>query len=129
MKSKELVTILTIAGSVTLFGSWLNENYVEKNLIDRVNLIESFTRKIGATRIENSIVENRLWNIRNLYMQDTTNGELKKMLYKNIIEFQTANLKSYEIANEAYGVLYPLDSAGINERSKNLEELRLGYIN
>jgi hypothetical protein len=82
MTSKELVTILTIAGSVTLFGSWLNENLVEKDLNDRLNLIESYCRKIAASQVENAIMEIRLWNVRNLFMQDTTNSQLKKSSLK-----------------------------------------------
>ncbi len=127
MKSKQWMTLLTIAGSVMLFSSWLNENFVERNLNGKLILIENYSRKITASKIENAILETKLWNIRNLFIQDTTNMELKKALYENIRQYQSANLKSSEIVNDAYGDLYPFNTTEINQNARNLGKLKLSY--
>jgi hypothetical protein len=127
MASKDWVTFLTVSGSIILFASWLNENTVEKNLNERLRVIQSYSQKIAESRIENAILETRLWNIRSLFINDTANKDLKVSFYNNIIKYQSANLKIDEIANDGYQILYPDDTSEINKTTKNLEDRTFYY--
>ncbi|MEO6136411.1 MAG: hypothetical protein ABIP35_14730 [Ginsengibacter sp.] len=127
MTSKHWVTILTVAGSITLFSSWLNENLIEKGVNDRLILFENYSRKITESKIENAILETKLWNVRNLFAQDTTNKQLKEILYNKMLAYQTANLKSSEIASEASEELFPYDTTFAKENTENIAELKLLY--
>src|SRR5690348_3071269 len=113
MVSKNWITILTISGSIILFGAWLNENYVEKKINERLNIIKDYSDRLGFAKIDNAILETRLWNIRNLFIQDTLNKDLKKTLYQNILEYQLANVQISQIANEGYEALNPTDTITI----------------
>lgn len=127
MVSKNWVTILTISGSIILFGAWLNENYVEKKQNEKLDIIKDYSSKLAFAKIDNIILETRLWNIRNLFVQDTLNNDLKKTLYDNILEYQLANIQISQIANEGYETLNPSDTTTVNQFSSDLDALRISF--
>lgn len=123
MKSRNWVTILTISGSVILFGAWLNENYVEKNISERSNIIREYSSKLAYAKIENTIIEIKIWNVRNMFIQDTLDKVLKKTFYDNIIKYNAANVKLEQIGDEATEDLFPANTLDfyVNHLADSLE--------
>ena len=58
--------------------------------------------RLQNRKIENAILETKLWDVRNLFVNDITNKEIKEILQKKLLAYHTANLKSSEIANDAF---------------------------
>ena len=107
MRFKTWVAFFTLLGSVLIFAAWLMENSVKKELEEKLNIINSYTQRLNDRHIDDAIMETRLWNVRNIYKQDTTNQESKEIFIYTMSEYQKGFAKSTEIAYEGYNKIVP----------------------